>query len=154
MTIAKPMLDRAAHARELLRQEIDAWVASATADGEAYLIPLSYVWTGSAMIFATPETSRTMRDLKRTMATRVSLPSARDVVILDGRIELMDPVTDAAEVEAFVARHIWDPRTEPNAYTFFRLVPERIQAWSVASELPTRVVMRDGRWLDDVESLV
>jgi hypothetical protein len=148
------MLERAAHARELLAQEIDAWVASATAEGEAYMIPLSYVWTGRAMIFATPEKSRTMRDLRRTGRTRVSLPSARDVVILDGRVEVMDQAIDAAEVEAFVARHVWDPRSEPNPYAFFRLVPEQIQAWNVASELPTRVVMRAGRWLDEAEALV
>lgn len=154
MTTPKPMLERAAHARELLNQEIDAWVASATADGDGYLIPLSYVWSGNAMIFATADHSRTLRDLRRTGKTRVSLPDARDVVILDGRIEIMDVEADAAEVEAFVARHVWDPRQEPTPYTFFRLVPDRIQAWNVASELPTRVVMRDGRWLDELEALV
>jgi nitroimidazol reductase NimA-like FMN-containing flavoprotein (pyridoxamine 5'-phosphate oxidase superfamily) len=152
MTAPMPMLERAAHARELPAQEIDAWVASASAEGEAYMIPLSYHWTGSAMVFSTPRNSRTMRDLKRTGGTRVALPPARDVVILDGRIEMIPP--DSAEADACVAQHTWDPRNESKPYDFFRFIPETIQAWRVESELPTRVVMRNGLWLDEAETMV
>jgi hypothetical protein len=154
VTQPKPMLERAAHARELIATERDAWVASATSDGEAYMIPLTYHWNGSSMLFSTPERSRTIRDLKRTGRTRIALPSARDVVILDGLVELLDPAVEVASIDAFAAQHGWDPRLEPNAYAFFRFTPERIQAWSVASELPTRDVMRAGRWLDEVEQFV
>jgi hypothetical protein len=150
MTEPTPMPERAAHARHLIASERDAWVASATTDGDAYMIPLSYHWDGSAMLFSTPERSRTMRDLTRAGRTRVALPSARDVVILDGRVELVDPAGDPLAVDAFVARHDWDPRLEAQPYSFFRFVPDRIQAWRIASELPTRDVMRDGRWLDEV----
>lgn len=154
MTSPKPMPQRAAHARERLAEERDAWVASATAGGEAYMIPLTYLWNGSSMLFSTPERSRTIRDLKRTGRTRIALPSARDVVILDGRVDLLDPAVETTAIDAFAAQHGWDPRLEPNAYAFFRFTPERIQAWSVASELPTRDVMRDGHWLDEAEQFV
>lgn len=149
MTEIRPPAERAAHARHLLETEIDAWVASATADGEAYLLPLSYYWDGAALLFSTPETSRTARDLGRAGRTRVSLPSARDVVIMDGAVEFVDPSAIRSTVDAFAAHHDWDPRNEPNAYAFFRFIPDRIQAWRTASELSGRTVMRDGRWIDD-----
>jgi hypothetical protein len=93
-----------------------------------------------------------MRDLKRTGGTRVALLPARDVVILDGRIEMIPP--DSAEADAFVAQHTWDPRNESKPYDFFRFIPKTIQAWRVESELPTRVVMRNGLWLDEAEMMV
>ena len=50
--------ERARNARRLLATEEEAWVASASADGDAYMIPLSYLWDGVAMLFATPTSSR------------------------------------------------------------------------------------------------
>src|SRR5829696_8037979 len=116
MTEPKPMAERAKHARELLASEIDAWVCSASADGDAYVIPLTYEWDGTAMLFSTPERSRTARDLKRAGKTRVTLPSTRDVVILDGTIEFLDPDNVCAAIDAFVAHHGWNPRLETNPY--------------------------------------
>lgn len=69
-------------------------------------------------------------------------------MILDGTIEFIDSVEHSAEIDAFVAHHHWDPRLESKPHSFFLFRPERVQAWSVASELSTRDVMRDGRWLD------
>lgn len=148
MTGPKPMAERAAHARDLLGTEIDAWVCSASADGDAYVIPLTYEWDGAAMLFATPARSRTIRDLKRAGRTRITLPSTRDVVILDGAVEMLEAAGHQTEIDGFVAHHHWDPRLEPNPYQFFHFRPDRIQAWSVESELSTRDVMRGGRWLD------
>ena len=44
----------------LLADRMDAWVASADPDGTGYLVPLTYFWDGTALIFATPGTSRTI----------------------------------------------------------------------------------------------
>ena len=45
---------RTADTLERLRGDVDLWVASASADGEAYLVPLSYHWDGSTLTIATP----------------------------------------------------------------------------------------------------
>ena len=42
----------------------------------------------------------------------------------------------------------FDPREEPEPYAYFRIVPQRIQAWRESNELAARVLMRDGRWLE------
>jgi hypothetical protein len=149
--MTEPMQEsRAAHARELLAAENDAWLASASEAGEPYLIPLSYAWDGEGMVFSTVGRSVTVRNLRRNRFTRASLPSTRDVVIVDGEIAFFDPATETAAVERFAAHVGWDPRLEPNAeqYAWFRLRPVRVQAWKTAADLPTREVMRDGRWLD------
>lgn len=37
--------------------------------------------------------------------------------------------------------------TRHGTYLYFRVTPQRLQAWSEANELDGRDLMRDGRWL-------
>ena len=133
---------------DLLAREEDAWVASASATGEAYLIPLSYHWNGTQLVFATLETSKTTRNLRRAGRARVSLPSTRDVVIVAGPVTFVPPGADAALADAFAARLNWDPRREPQPYVFFTLTPDFMQAWRDVEELTGRTIMRNGTWQD------
>ena len=41
-----------------LTHDVDLWVASASADGAPYLVPLSFDWDGEALLIATPATAR------------------------------------------------------------------------------------------------
>ena len=86
-----------------LRGDVDLWVASADADGDAYLVPLSFVWDGAAVTFATPRSSRTARNLVRAGSARVALGLTRDVVMLDGVVEAIAIGTDLALEEAHAA---------------------------------------------------
>jgi Pyridoxamine 5'-phosphate oxidase len=57
---------RAQHRRDTehrLTHDIDVWVASASADGAPYLVPLSFDWDGEALLMATPTDSPTGRNL-------------------------------------------------------------------------------------------
>ena len=131
-----------------LERGVDLWVASASEDGDAYLVPLSYHWDGSALTFATPAASRTARNLIRSGSTRVALGPTRDVVVVDGRVEAIPIGTDVALENAHAAATGFDPRTLAAEYVYLRLTPERIQAWREENELAGRVLMRDGRWLE------
>ena len=42
-----------------LTHDVDVWVASASADGAPYLVPLSFDWDGAALLMATPTDSPT-----------------------------------------------------------------------------------------------
>src|SRR5215472_8509471 len=77
---------RKADVLEKLRREVDCWVASAGATGDAYLIPLSFVWDGSTVTLATPRGSRTCRNLARAGWARLALGPTRDVIILEGPV--------------------------------------------------------------------
>jgi nitroimidazol reductase NimA-like FMN-containing flavoprotein (pyridoxamine 5'-phosphate oxidase superfamily) len=58
---------------EKLDDGVDLWIASASDDGNAYLIPLSYYWDGTALTIATRRESRTARNLIRARTARVAL---------------------------------------------------------------------------------
>jgi hypothetical protein len=131
-----------------LTHDIDVWVATASADGGPYLVPLSFDWDGEALLMATPANSPTGRNLAATRTVRLGLGDTRDVSILEGEVEVLE--LDALPRErgdSFAARAGFDPRALATPYRWFRIFPRRIQAWREENELSDRELMRDGRWL-------
>jgi hypothetical protein len=131
-----------------LRNDVDLWVASADDAGQAYLVPLSYCWDGSALTIATPRFSRTAVNLIRAGWARVALGPTRDVVILEGPVEAISIGTDPELEDAHALATGFDPRTLAEEYVYLRVTPREIQAWREANELPGRQLMRRGEWLD------
>lgn len=112
-----------------LRTDIDLWVASASADARAYLVPLSYHWDGSTLTFATPSASPTAGNLLRAGWVCVALGYTRDVVIVEGTVEAV-PIGADPELEDAHARSAgFDPRTLREEYVYLRITPQEIQAW-------------------------
>jgi flavin reductase (DIM6/NTAB) family NADH-FMN oxidoreductase RutF len=143
----RPLQQRIQDTLDRLRSDEDAWVASADGDGIPYLIPLSFLWDGSALTVTTPEASRTARNLRACGRARVGIGPTRDVVLVDGQVEVFTLETVPAELaDAFAAR-LWDPRKQSERYAYFRITPRQVQAWREENELAGRVLMRDGQWL-------
>ena len=131
-----------------LAHDVDVWVASASAEGAPYLVPLSFDWDGEALLVATPSDSPTGRNLAATRTVRLGLGHTRDVSMIDGEVEVLE--MDALPRERgdrFAARSGFDPRALTTTYRWFRIVPRRIQAWREANELSGRELMRDGEWV-------
>ncbi|CAM3430824.1 pyridoxamine 5'-phosphate oxidase family protein [Kibdelosporangium persicum] len=132
--------------RNRLDTDVDTWVATADpATGTPYLVPLSFLWDGETVLVATPAASPTGRNLRVTGKARLGFGPTRDVVMVEATVE------SAGEVErevgdAFAARTGFDPR-ELDGYLYFRLRPQRVQAWREADELAGRDLMRGGAWL-------
>jgi hypothetical protein len=131
----------------MLEREVDAWVASASADGEAMLVPLSYHWDGGRLTFATPLTSATARNLLRAGKARVAIGGTRDVVLIDGTLDALPIGAEPELEEAHAQATGFDPRSLTRTYVYLRLTPRRIQAWREENELADRLLMRDGAWL-------
>lgn len=133
-----------------LENDADVWVATAPDDGSGvpYLVPLSFLWDGSTLLLATPANSPTGRNLKATGRVRLGLGPTRDVVMIEGTV---DTVTQAGltaeEGDGFAARTGFDPRRLTTPYLYFRVRPQRVQAWREENELTGRELMRDGEWL-------
>jgi hypothetical protein len=127
-----------------LASEVDAWIATADAAGSGYLLPLSFLWDGAGVVVATPRSSVTGRNLTRGARVRVGVGQLRDVTMIDGTAE---PVLDERTKDAYAAKHGWDPREDTGDYAYFRIVPDRVQAWREVNEMPGRTLMRDGAWL-------
>ena len=84
------------------------------------------------------------RNLARGGRVRVGIGQLRDVTMIDGTA---GPGPDERTKDAFAAQHHWDPRAEAGDYAYFRIVPDRVQAWREANETPGRALMRNGSWL-------
>jgi hypothetical protein len=144
----RPRAERRRDALAKLEREVDLWVPSADESRRAYLVPLSFYWDGSALTIATPRSSRTARNLTRAGWARVALGPTRDVVIVEGPVEVLeigaDPELEGAHAEAAG----FDPRAEPEEHVYLRITAREILAWREANELPGRRLMRDGEWLD------
>jgi len=131
-----------------LTNDIDVWVASASADGAPYLVPLSFDWDGEALLMATPTDSPTGRNLAATRAVRLGLGGTRDVAMIEGDVDVIEIGAPSRERgDRFVAHAGFDPRALATPYSWFRTTPRRIQAWREVNELPDRELMRDGHWL-------
>jgi hypothetical protein len=133
----------------LAQQVADVWVATASADGVAHLVPLSLAWDGERVIIALESTSLTARNIAASGRARIGAGETRDVVMIDARHE--DTVAAAQfpveRTDAYVAQAGWDPRMAGDDQVFMLLRPDRIQAWREANELRGRTVMRSGEWL-------
>ncbi len=146
---ARTMERRCADVRARLRADVDLWAASNDQFGSPpHLVPLSFYWDGTAIVLATDPTTVTGRNLETTGRVRFALGTTRDVVLVDGIAE-SSPVhdIDPGVASAFAEKAGFDPRTDPDRYRYFRVVPERIQAWRNESEGQHPTVLRDGTWL-------
>jgi nitroimidazol reductase NimA-like FMN-containing flavoprotein (pyridoxamine 5'-phosphate oxidase superfamily) len=130
-----------------LAHDVDVWVATASADGVPYLVPLSFDWDGEALLLATPAGSPTGRNLASGRGVRLSLGHTRDVSMIEGEADVLEMAALPRERgDRFAARTGFDPRTLTTPYRWFRVTPRRIQAWREADELTGRELMHDGRW--------
>jgi Pyridoxamine 5'-phosphate oxidase len=151
MTSAPPRTaeQRKHDALRRLEHDIDAWVASAGGEsGAPYLVPLSFLWDGATVLVATLAASPTGRNLQATGAVRLGIGPTRDVLMIEGTVETVPSSELPDDIgDAFAAKTGFDPRTLAGPYLYFRIHPQRLQAWREANEIEGRELMRDGRWL-------
>ena len=131
-----------------LENDVDAWVATAdSATGTPYLVPLSFLWDGLTVLVATPAASPTGRNMQATGKVRLGIGPTRDLVLIEGIAHALPAAEIPDEVgDAFAAKTGFEPRQLADPYLYFRIHPQRIQAWREANELKGRELMRDGRW--------
>ncbi len=145
----RPRADRRRDTEHRLTHDIDIWVASASADGTPYLVPLSFDWDGQAVLVATPTRSPTGKNLAGSRVARLALGHTRDVCMIEGDVEVLEiDALPQSRADAFAAHTGFDPRELTTPYRWFLVSPRRVQAWREADELAGRELMRDGRWLD------
>ena len=132
-----------------LEHDVDAWVATADPEsGTPYLIPLSFLWDGTTLLISTPASSPTSRNLQFTGKARLGIGPTRDLVLIEGTVQPLASAEISAEVgDAFATKTGFDPRQLTTSYLYFRIHPQRLQAWREANELEGRELMRDGYWI-------
>jgi hypothetical protein len=132
-----------------LEHDTDAWVATADpGTGTPYMVPLSFLWDGTTVLVATPSSSSTSRNLQANGKVRLGIGPTRDLILIEGTAHTLKDSEITGEVgDAFAAKTGFDPRGLTNPYLYFRIRPQRLQAWREANELKDRELMRDGHWI-------
>jgi hypothetical protein len=130
-----------------LAHEKYLWFATADGSGVPHLVPLGFVWRNERMVLASASANRTVINARETGVARVALGQTDDVVMIDGRVQLVGvesiDTTVAAEYEQ---KYDVDPRVIPG-WTYLQLTPQRIQVFRDAPEtFQARTVMSDGAW--------
>ena len=129
-------------------QDVDAWVSTASAAGEPYLLPLSFLWHEGELLFSTDERSLTARNLRESPSVHVGIGLTRDVVLVSGVARLVPMSELPVELgDAFAAKVGFDPRSSDGTYVYVFVRPIRIRAWREVDELAGQVVMKDGTWV-------
>ena len=150
MALAEPRSPEARKADTLAMlgtPAIDVWVATASAGGAPYLVPVSLAWVDERVVVAVDGTSLTARNVAASGTARLAVGPTRDLVMIDAVLEAsVDVGVDVVLGEAYVAQADWDPR-QSAGYVFLVLRPMRVQAWREVNEIPGRTLMRDGAWL-------
>jgi hypothetical protein len=147
---ARPTRSKAERRTHLLRRletEDKLWIATASADGSAHLVPFSFVWDGERVTMATAQDNPAARNVARTGKARLALGTMSDIVLIDGAITVLArEALDAALAERLSQVSAIDARQALD-YVYLQLTPVRIQAWWSAAELAQPTIMREGRWL-------
>ncbi|WBO62315.1 pyridoxamine 5'-phosphate oxidase family protein [Streptomyces camelliae] len=146
---ARTLAERKKDTLHRLENDVDVWVATAGPDGGApFLVPLSFVWDGATLLIATPAESPTGRNLATTGRARLGLGPTRDVVMIDATVQMVPPEDLPEEdAEVFAGKTGFDPRLLATRYLYFKVLPQRVQAWREANELRGRELMSEGKWL-------
>jgi hypothetical protein len=146
---ARTAQQRKADTLRRLENDVDTWLATADpATGTPYLVPLSFLWNGTTVLISTPAASPTSRNLRATGRVRLGIGPTRDLVLIEGTVQAETAAAEiAAETgDAFAAKAGFDPR-ELSGYAYFRIRPQRLQAWREANELAGRDLIRGGDWV-------
>jgi hypothetical protein len=148
---ARDLQQRKRDTLDRLEQDVDAWVATADAEsGTPHLVPLSFLWDGQALLFATFASSPTGRNLQATRQVRLGIGGTRDVVLIEGTVETLPTESVSPQTgDAFAAKTGFDPRRPNSPFRYYWVTPMRIQAWREENELAGRLIMRDGKWLEE-----
>jgi hypothetical protein len=113
---------------------IDVWVATSSAAGAPYLVPVSLAWVDERMVIAVEGSSVTARNLTASGEARLAVGPTRDVVMIDAVLEkVIDVASDDELGESYGAQADWDPR-RATGYVFLVLRPVRVQAWREAND--------------------
>jgi nitroimidazol reductase NimA-like FMN-containing flavoprotein (pyridoxamine 5'-phosphate oxidase superfamily) len=139
---------RRADTEHRLTHDVDAWVATADDGDTPRLTPLSFRWDGSTLLLATPVAGPTGRNLAANRTVQLGIGLTRDVVLVQGTVEVVPRDSlSAEEGDAFATKTGFDPRTIRSEYAYYRVRPTTVQAWREEDELGGRWLMRDGVWL-------
>jgi nitroimidazol reductase NimA-like FMN-containing flavoprotein (pyridoxamine 5'-phosphate oxidase superfamily) len=98
---------------ERLESARNFWLATSTERGP-YVRPVWCLWWHGTLLFTSSPTSRKARAIAADPRVSVHLELVREVVVLDGTVEEVEPGPEA--LDAYAAKYAWRPPPEQRWY--------------------------------------
>ncbi len=148
MTEPRSTEQRKADALAVLERGGHAWLTSAD-QGRPHIIGVSAWYDGELLTVATREGTVTARNLDTAGRARLAFGTPDDAVLVDTTLQASYPAGAAPPevAQGFEAAMGWNPAEVGPDWRYFRLRPQRVEAFRGYDETPGRDVMKGGRWL-------
>jgi PPOX class probable F420-dependent enzyme len=111
------------------------WIASVRPDGRAHAMPVWFWWDGRDVWFITQRSTQKARNLAHRPWVVVHVGDGDDVVILEGRVEIVADREQLARIDAGYREKYVDPGSGERATIFnagddcYRVRVEHVMAW-------------------------
>lgn len=124
-------------AAERLAGSRNYWLCTTTPDGRPHAMPVWGVWLDASVIFSTDPASRKGRNLARSAAAVVHLESGDDVVVLEGRVEVVRDKSLLRRIgDDYEAKYAFRIAPDNPAYGVYALRPAVAFGWR-ETDFPT-----------------
>jgi PPOX class probable F420-dependent enzyme len=129
------------HAEQRLRSNKIAWLTTVGSDGRPYTVPVWFLWDGNTvLIFSQPEKQK-IRNLRKNGRVTLALDETKqgeDVVIVEGRAELLDDPDISATLPAYVEKYgamMQEVGSTPESMAAdfsvgIRITPTKFRSWA------------------------
>jgi hypothetical protein len=112
---------------ERLEKACNYWICTTRADGRPHAVPVWGIWHDEAVIFSTDPSSLKGRNMKARPGITVHLESGDEVVILEGRVEIIS--LNKSIDTAYNKKYKMRLSTFPGPVTLYQLKPRVVMAW-------------------------
>ncbi len=125
-----------AHIDERLREDIIIWLTSVRPDGRPHSVPVWFLWDGNTILIFSRPNNQKIRNLHQNphvMLTVDNTKNGADVIMLEGKAELLDDPAINTTMPAYVAKYGerikrigYTPETMAQAYSqAIRITPTK-----------------------------
>lgn len=125
------------HVDRWLRAARTIWLSTVRPSGEPHVMPLWFWWDGRAVFFITARPTQKARNLVVQPQVVLHLGDGDEVLIVDGRAEVVAGESERRRVDRAWQRKYVDPHTGAHASIFdnpnddlYRVAPQRVITWS------------------------
>lgn len=125
------------------------WASTARPDARPHAVPVWYTWDGRTLYFATHESAQKARNLRHDLWVVLHAGDGDDVIILEGRAEVVTDDPEARRVDAMRAETYVEPRTGARdtilteGTILYRVRVQHVMAWMYGD-----MAGRTDWWLD------
>ncbi len=129
------------HAVERLNTAQHYWLATVTPEGTPHCRPVAGMWVDDRLYFGGGTDVKWLRNLLSNSSASITLEDAEEVVILEGRVELIRPCGSLSARIVEVSNRKYEQGQKQGDYEgkpLCEFVPHKALAWTVLSEDATR----------------